>query len=165
MIDLHPQNATADGLELLAARLFVEKADALLAMLGAIAADPAKLLPVAAEAGIDGGAFHACLDLYLIWRALECAADYGLGHDPADRGLAFRFCQFLLKKYGLWEPVSCPNSNLMQWSDDRLVELFESAPPCEAYVRKLAKDAVGLHRRLCSAAEHLRAVKALLEVA
>ena len=170
MIDLNPEKnprryATPDGLELLAARLFVEKADALLSLLGAIAADPVKLVPVALEAGVDGGVFHACDDLYLLWCGLESACDYGLGRDPADQGLASRFSRFLLKKHGLWEPVSCPGTNLMTWSDARLADLFESAPPCEAYVRKLATDAVGLHRRLCSAAEHLRAAQSLLEVA
>jgi len=160
-----PPNAIAEGLELLAARLFVEKADALLAMLGAIAADPAALVPVAAEVGVDDGTFRACPDLFLLWCAFQYVADYGLAHDPADRGLAFRFCQFLLNKYGLWEPVSCPGTNLMTWSDARLADLFEAAPACEAYVRKLATDAVGLHRRLCSAAEHLRAAQSLLEVA
>jgi hypothetical protein len=150
---------------LLVARLLTQKADVLVGLLGAIAADPAALVSVATEAGVDARMFFACPDLMLLWCGLACAADYGLAHDPADRGLAFRFCQFLLKKYGLWEPVSCPGSNLMRWSDARLAELFESAPRSAAFVRKLAKDAVALHRRLCSASEHLRAAMAALEVA
>jgi len=148
-----------------AARLFVSKTDALLRLLGAMAADPVGLVPVAQNAGVNSATFHACGDLFLLWCTFQVAADYRLGRELADRRRALQFCRLLLKRHRLWEDVSPRGANVMQWSDDRLVELFESTPRSAVYVRKLAKDAVALHRRLCEAAEHLRQAQSLLEVA
>ena len=146
-----------DSLWLAQARLADRRHDAERALVGAILADPASLVPVARDSGIEPGDFWSP-DVRLIFCTLVVAHDLGV---PRIIDLAKK----ALKAAKHWDDSSPGFYKGELHSDATLAALADSYPRNPALVRLKAWALLDLSRRQCRAQDHLAEAAVLLDVA
>lgn len=144
-----------DDLWLAQARLAERRHEAERDLIGSILADPATLVPVARDCGIEPGDFWSG-DTRIIFCTMLVAADLG-------KETVIRLAKRALLDAGSWDATAPAWYAGELHSDATLAALADSYPVCPAAVRLNARRLLDLSRRQCRAQDHINEAAALLD--